>query len=536
MSDLRAYVRETFERKSVSPVSPLEPGNSPSLLDVQPFRAETDAPVVLLYPQIVPTENRSIYDEAFESRAPLAVMALAGPLEQAGYRVKIIDAILEPDVEQAVLRSLDGAICLGISCTAGHQLYQALNVTRLVRKHYPSLPIVWGGWFPSLLTTPTIQDPDVDVVVRGQGEATFLELVHRLSRNQPIDDVRGIAFKKDGRVVFTPERPIVDMNSTPPLPYHLIDMNAHLEAGVPRDGKRLISYYSSYGCPYQCTFCSNDALFGPRWYALSPERVADDIQRLVEKWGATKIILDDANYFVSVKRVREICALLINRGLGGRFEWETTGTANVICRFDEETLALLRQSGCSGIFIGAETGSRELMEVFKKPITGEQTLRAAEALGRHDITPHISFVIGVPGEPEDALDDTLDLVARIYRASPKANVFLFYFTPLPGVRLANSPQTRTLTLDVPQSLERWSSRASAGFYSNQGVREHLSPAYRKKADRARALMSLMFRERVSRKNVLTGALKQAALFRLEHKLLGFPLIERRIWGLARLGA
>ena len=127
-------------------------------------------------------------------------------------------------------------------------------------------------------------------------------------------------------------------------------------------------------------------------------------------------------------------------------------------------------------------------------------------------------------------------VSRAAGRTLRGGFFLFYFTPLPGVRLANSPQTRTLTLDVPQSLERWSSRASAGFYSNQGVREHLSPAYRKKADRARALMSLMFRERVSRKNVLTGALKQAALFRLEHKLLGFPLIERRIWGLARLGA
>jgi radical SAM superfamily enzyme YgiQ (UPF0313 family) len=234
-----------------------------------------------------------------------------------------------------------------------------------------------------------------------------------------------------------------------------------------------------------------------------------------------------------VKRVREISELIVERGLVGKFEWETTGTANVICRFDEETLALLRQSGCSGIFIGAETGSRELMEVFKKPITGEQTLRAAETLGRHDIVPHISFVIGVPGEPEEALDDTLDLVAKIYRVSPKANVFLFYFTPLPGVRLADSPQTRTVTMDVPESLDRWSS-ASSGFYSNQGVREHLPPAYRRKADRARALMSFIFRERTSKKNVLTAALKQVALVRLQRKLLGFPLVEKRIWGLAGL--
>jgi anaerobic magnesium-protoporphyrin IX monomethyl ester cyclase len=535
VSDLTTYIRETFERKTVSPVSPSEQGKKPGVLNIQDFPAATGAPVVLFFPQTVSGEARSIFDEGYDSRAPLSVLALAGPLEQAGYRVSIVDAIMEDDAAQAVLRSLEGALCLGVSCTAGYQLYQALEITRLARAKHPSLPIIWGGWFPSMLTKPTIEDRDVDIVVRGQGEATFLELVYRLSRNLPIDDVRGIAYKKEGRVIFTPERTIVDINTVPPLPYHLIDVNAHLEAGVPRDGLRTISYFSSYGCPYQCTFCSNDALFGPRWYALSPERTVDDIEHLVRTWGVTKILFDDANYFVSAKRVREISELIVERGLGGKFVWEATGTSNVICKFDEETLRLLKQSGCSGVFIGAETGSRELMEVFKKPITGEQTVGAAAALGRYDIVPHISFVIGVPGEPEGALDATLDLVARIYRANPKVNIFLFYFTPLPGVRLANSPQTRDMTLNLPQDLTQWSTHGGSGFYSNYGVRDLLSPAYRKKAERAKALIFLMYRERVTKKSFLAAILKRIALFRLQHKLFGFPVLESRIWRYARLG-
>ena len=536
MSDLTTYIRETFERKSVSPVSPSEQGKKPGVLNIHDFPAATAAPVVLFYPQTVSGEARSIFDEGFDSRAPLPLLALAGPLEEAGYRVKIVDAIMETDAAAAVLHSLEGgALCLGVSCTAGYQLCQALEITRLVRARHPSLPIIWGGWFPSMLTTPTIEDRDVDIVVRGQGEATFLELVYRLSRNLSIDDVRGIAYKKEGRVVLTPVRPIVDINSTPPLPYHLIDVDAHLEAGMSRDGLRTISYYSSYGCPYQCTFCSNDALFGPRWYALSPERVVDDIERLVTRWGVTKILFDDANYFVSAKRVREISKLIVERGLGGKFVWEATGTSNVICKFDDETLRLLKQSGCSGVFIGAETGSRELMEVFKKPITGEQTVGAAAALGKYDIVPHISFVIGVPGEPEEALDATLDLVARIYRANPKVNIFLFYFTPLPGVRLAGSPQTREMTLNMPQDLTQWSTHGGSGFYSNYGVKDLLSPAYLRKAERAKTLIFLLFRERVSRKSLLTAILRRVILFRLQRKLFGFPVIESRIWHLARLG-
>jgi len=535
MSDLQTYIRETFERKSVSPVAPSEKGKKPGVLNIRDFPAVTGATVALFYPQIVSGESRSIFDEGFDSRAPLSVLALSGALEQAGYRVRIVDAIMEKDVAQAVLRSVDGAMCFGVSCTAGHQLYQALEITRLVRATHPSLPIVWGGWFPSMLTRPTIEDRDVDIVVRGQGEATFLELLYRLSRNLPLDDLRGIAYKKEGRIVVTPERPVVDINSIPPLPYHLIDVKAHLEAGVPRDGKRTISYFSSYGCPYQCTFCSNDALFGPRWYALSPERVVDDIEHLVNTLGVTKILYDDANYFVSAKRVREISELIVKRGLGGKFEWEATGTSNVIHKFDDETLRVLKQSGCSGVFIGAETGSQELMEVFKKPITGEQTVGAAEALGRYDIVPHISFVIGVPGEPEGALDATLDLVARIYRANPKTNIFLFYFTPLPGVRLANSPHTRETTLDLPQDLTQWSTHGANGFYSNYGVKAFLSPTYQKKADRARTLIFLLYRERVAKKNFLTAIIRRIALFRLKHKLFGFPVLEMRIWRYARLG-
>jgi len=134
----------------------------------------------------------------------------------------------------------------------------------------------------------------------------------------------------------------------------------------------------------------------------------------------------------------------------------------------------------------------------------------------------------------EALDDTLDLVGKIYRANPKANIFLFYFTPLPGVRLSNSPQTHEMTLDVPQDLTQWSTHGASGFYSNYGVRQFLSPEYRKKVDRAKGLMFLMYRERVSNKNFLTTILKRIVLFRLQHELLGFRVVENRIWRYARL--
>lgn len=203
--------------------------------------------------------------------------------------------------------------------------------------------------------------------------------------------------------ICTPERPVVDANQLPPLPYHLVDMQQKLQPDA--RGKRTTSYFTSYGCPYRSLYLllERRGVFGPRWYALTPERVVEDLERLVQQWGANHLVIDDANFFVSRKRVRRMCELIIERGLEGKITWDATGTANVVAKFDDELLTLLRRGGCSAIFIGAESGSQELIDVFKKPITGEHVVQSADKLGRHGIVPYIGFVVGTPGEPADAL-------------------------------------------------------------------------------------------------------------------------------------
>ena len=124
-----------------------------------------------------------------EACPPLALIAIAGPLVAAGYEVKIIDTAMEPDYVGAVMREVDDALCLGISLVTGPMIKGAMTVGRAVKAKYRDLPVIFGGWHPSILPQQTLECPYVDAVVVKQGEVTFLEMVKRLDAGESLKGV-----------------------------------------------------------------------------------------------------------------------------------------------------------------------------------------------------------------------------------------------------------------------------------------------------------------------------------------------------------
>src|SRR5277367_855979 len=141
-----------------------------------------------------------------EATAPLGILAVATPLLRAGFSVKLIDSTITPNFKKRVLEEVRDAVCLGISLVTGPMIRETVEIARAVKEWNPDFPVILGGWHPSLLPGQTLASPYVDVVVRGQGEDSLLEVVRRLENGDSLDDVRGIGFKKDGIPVFTPER------------------------------------------------------------------------------------------------------------------------------------------------------------------------------------------------------------------------------------------------------------------------------------------------------------------------------------------
>src|ERR1700739_2989103 len=140
--------------------------------------------------------------------APLCMLALASPLLQAGFEVKLVDNLTSPDFESEILREVQDALCLGISVLTGPMIGSAVRIAKKVKKLRPGFPIIFGGWHPSLVPDQTLKPGFVDAIVRAQGELTLLELTQRLADGHDWHGVKGLSFKYDGQAHHEAERPV----------------------------------------------------------------------------------------------------------------------------------------------------------------------------------------------------------------------------------------------------------------------------------------------------------------------------------------
>lgn len=315
--------------------------------------------IVLFYPKI--------YDTYVEwHRAPLSLMAIARQIEQ-DFSVEIIDERVEEKISEKVAKSLQNALCFGITALTGTQLRHALKIANFVRRDAPDIPIVWGGWHSSIMPEQTAMHPLVDIVVRGQGEVTFYEIVNALKLNKQLDDVLGITYKKDGKVISNPDRPFHDINEFPPMPYHLVNVEKYIGSPPGSNGARIISYISSMGCPHRCAFCADTTVYKRRWSGLRADRVVDELERLSKAYNIEGFYFEDSNFFASIERVKNICKGILDKGL--QIKWEGEVRTEKFLKADKELKDLIKKSGCYQLLVGAESGSQEVLDMINKDAT-----------------------------------------------------------------------------------------------------------------------------------------------------------------------
>ena len=230
-------------------------------------------------------------------RLPYGVLSIASVLKDD---VSIVDG----NVEELNLDDVKDCLCVGISMIEGYQLKEALEISKFVRKVNKDIPIIWGGWFPSMLPEIVLKDSNIDIVVRGQGELTFLELVNNLKQNKPLDNIKGISFRKDNKIINNPERELKDINEFPSFPYELLKLEKYENIYL---NSRAVSYVASRGCPYRCTFCNDRIIYKGKVFEYSVKRVIEDLRILIEKYKFNAILFDDETFFSNKKRILEIC-------------------------------------------------------------------------------------------------------------------------------------------------------------------------------------------------------------------------------------
>jgi radical SAM superfamily enzyme YgiQ (UPF0313 family) len=383
---------------------------------------------------------------------PLALLAVGSHLDPERYEVVIVDARLERDPDAALRRALDGALCLGVTVLTGGPIADAVHASRLAKAFRADLPVVWGGWHPSMFGRECLDEASVDVTVAAQGEITFHEIVDRLAAGESVQDLDGClgcTYRgADGAVRQNPPRPLADLNSLRLHDYRLLPVESYY--GL--KGKRQLDYISSQGCAFRCAFCADPFVYNRKWVGLAPERMGEEIGELWRRYGFEDLSFQDETYFTYAPRVEAVAEEFLRRNLP--ITWAATMRADQGDRLSEEILATCRRSGLRRVLIGVESGSQEMMDRIRKDIRVEQVVRSAEKIRRHGVKGIFPFIVGFPGESDASVRASLDLAKRLRAMSPEFETPIFYFKPYPG-----SPLTDDAVRDgyvLPADLDEWS--------------------------------------------------------------------------------
>lgn len=392
---------------------------------------------------------------------PLALLAISRELVKQDYDIKIIADYLFEDYVERILKECKNSVCLGITCMTGFQITDGLKIAELVRKKYPKLPIVWGGWHPSILATQTAQDERVNIVVRGQGERTFSELVNCLYSKKSLKKVLGITYKsKSGKIIVNPNRPIEDINNFGPYPYHLIDVEKSLD--TTEYGQRTIHYISSYGCPHRCGFCTEPIVNQRRWSGLSADRVIEDWKYLYKNYHIDAIAVYDSNFFVDKDRVYKICLGLLKNKV--KIKWgNANGRISQLVKYEPKVWKAMEKSGCQMILTGAESGSQKILDFIHKDSDIKMVKPFAKLCKKYHMRIFYSYLIGLPTAKfaknnkkfiEEQFRYTLKQIDEMIDEKQGNRFSISIYTPYPGSDLYQLSLKNGFK--APDSFSGWS--------------------------------------------------------------------------------
>ncbi|HEX3748383.1 MAG TPA: radical SAM protein [Bryobacteraceae bacterium] len=404
--------------------------------------------IVLLHPRSTRPRNR---------RFPLAVLSLAAVLE-GREEYAIVDGNLDPDPAATLQRIQrdSGIELLAVSVMPGPQMAAAVVLCREFRRLCPQVPIVWGGYFPSLYTDAALNAGYVDMAVRGQGETAFLELIDAVRGKIRYADVGSLSYKDMfGLHVHNPPRPLGAPDDYPELPYHRL---VTPEKYIARTflGSRTAVHQASIGCPFRCRFCGVVPLFDGRQKMEAAARTANTLAKLQQAYGINAVQFYDNNFFLREDHTRELCDRIAPLGL----RWWCEGRIDIVLRYSDDTLRKLRDAGATMIFFGAESGSDEILRQMHKQLDSRQTLELAARIRRFGIVPEFSFVVGNPEDPEGDIRQSIEFIRKIKKLNPDSEIIVQHYIPVPHPDGAYGGGD---VVQFPQTLEEWASERWQNF-------------------------------------------------------------------------
>ena len=367
---------------------------------------------------------KEIIRNLFFNSPPLGLAYIAAVLERQGVAVRLMDAGVEGlSIEETAAQVIAAKPkVLGVSATSNF-FGNALEFARQVRGGHPSVFIVLGGPHGTSCSEEVMEHDGFDAVVIGEGEETARELVAAVLDGSDLGAVRGIVYRNGEEIIRTGPRPLIkDLDELPLPARHLLPLHKYIPQ--PNDGpyRPKHAMNSSRGCPYSCTFCDHGT-YGVTYRSFSAERIVDEMEELVNRYGAKDIAFVDSLFMVSKQRVKRIVDAINRRGL--KVHWTCTIRANIV---DKEILQEMKDAGCWRVRIGIESGSEKILKAIRKEVELDDIREAVQIAGDLGLHPKAFFIIGHPEETRATIKESIKLALSL----PLTDITVQINTPLPG--------------------------------------------------------------------------------------------------------
>lgn len=373
-----------------------------------------------------PPQTASKYKFMGVIAPPLGIAYMAGVLQENHIDVEILDASAEDmdfkDVEKELLKRKPDLVALtALTPTIG----RALETAQVVKETFPDSIVVMGGYHPTFNFIETLEDENVDIVIRGEGEYIMLNLVQALENQSSLHDVKGIVFedKNSKEIVVNPEAPLIQdldelpfpaLNLLPMKKYRLLDMDTHMTTMI-----------TTRGCPMQCSFCSSAAMHGKKIRERSVENIVDEIEYLKTNYDIDTIAFMDDTFTLKKRKVMAICDEILKRNI--EIMWGCTSRVDTL---DEKLLKKMKESGCITIFIGVESADQQQLDNMCKNTTIAKIENAFKIAHKLKIRTIASVALGMPGDTKEIMNKTVKFVHKL-----KPNYAIYSLaTPYPGTR------------------------------------------------------------------------------------------------------
>jgi len=407
------------------------------------------ADVILIQPKI--EEKLSLYQHPISrikdfygnKSFPLGLLHISRYLVSE-YKVKIIDQRIDKNWKKHLLKELNqNPICVGLTSMTGPQIRYALEISKFIKQN-SNVPVIWGGTHPTLEPYTTIKNKYVDLVVKGEGEITFFELVKALEKNRSLRGIKGVVFKDKGAIRSNQDRHFLELDNLPEIPYELINFKRYLIRF-----SKTIDLETSRGCVHKCGFCYNSCI-KQHYRFLKAEKLFEQIRYLNEKFNVKRFFFSDDNSFVNYKRSQLFMEMVIKEKMD--ISWFGGGVdINSLSRYK---IDLLEKSGCDGILVGVESGSQRILDFINKNIKFQQLKDLNEKFSNSNIYLYYGFMIGFPNETKEDSIKTINLMFNLLEKNKNIYVSLSIYTPYPSNKLYFYSVKKGFK--PPQSLIEWS--------------------------------------------------------------------------------